>query len=326
MRDRPIAGGGRHALQSRRTRVALALATCVVMGCSSRALAPATPEPATYSGPIIDSHAHLFTPEEQAHLTTEHPAGIEHLLELDRKAGVTRSALIVMAPRGDIAATRALNDRVIAAANTSAGRFFPIGSVHPADGKDALDELARIAATGVRVIKLHPNTQHFDVGAPEVAAVVARAGELGMAVLFDGFSPWDANQPGKFLILAVSHPEVRIIIAHIGGPKFDDMQTFAWLRIFPWYQRNVWFDLSATSHFLAGSPYQDQLVWVVRQIGVDRILFGSDYPADTPEHAVQDVRRLGFTAAEQRKIFFDNARALIGEGVAAQNPAASSGR
>ncbi|HEX3757251.1 MAG TPA: amidohydrolase family protein [Kofleriaceae bacterium] len=287
-----------------------------------RAPAPEPPEPPTYRGPIIDSHAHLLTPEEQAQLTTVHPAGTAHLLELDRKAGVTRSALIVIAPRGDLAATRALNDRVIAAANASAGRLYPIGSVHPADGKDALGELARIAAAGVRVIKLHPNTQQFDVGAPEVAAVVARAGELGMAVLFDGFSPWDANQPGKLLTLAISHPDARIIIAHIGGPRFDDMQTFAWLRIFPWFQRNVWFDLSATSHFLAGSPYQDQLVWVVRQIGVDRILFGSDYPADTPEHAVQDVRRLGFTAAEQRQIFFDNARALLGDrGAAAPNPA-----
>jgi uncharacterized protein len=287
--------------------------SALVVACAPRAAGPERGRPGSperYDGPIIDIHAHLFTPEEQAQ-TSKHPAGIEHLLEQDRRAGVTRSALIVMAPRGDLAATRALNDRAIAAASSSGGKLFAIGSVHPADGQDALDELARIARAGVRVIKLHPNTQRFDVAAPEIAAVVKRAAELGIALLFDGFSPFDLNQPGKFLQLSLANPTARIIIAHLGGPLFDEMQMFGWIRIFPWNPRNVWFDVSAISHFLVGSPYQDQLVWVVRQIGVDRIVFGSDYPVDTPEHAVQDVRRLGFTADEQRQIFFDNARELL---------------
>jgi uncharacterized protein len=45
---------------------------------------------------------------------------------------------------------------------------------------------------------------------------------------------------------------------------------------------------------------------------MDRVLFGSDYPVDTPAHAIEDIRRLGFTAAEQRRILHDNAAELLG--------------
>jgi len=285
-------------------------ALVLVMACSPRQVTSATAPVERYRGPIIDMHAHLVPPGEMANFATDMPADAD-LRALDRQAGIAQSSLIVIASKGDLDATRKLNDSAIAAAKASDGQFFAIASVHPADGQGAFDELARVAAAGVRVIKLHPNSQHFDVGAPEVAAVVAKAAELGLVLLFDGFSPFDANQPGKFFLLAIQHPKARFIIAHIGGPKFDEMAMFGMARLFKWYARNVWFDLSATSHTFADSPYEAQLVWVARLIGTERILFGSDFPVDVPAHAVDDYARLGFTAAEQRQIFHDNAAALL---------------
>ncbi len=48
-------------------------------------------------------------------------------------------------------------------------------SVHPYDGDAALDELERVeTAGGARGVKLHPNTQDFDVADERVAAVVAK--------------------------------------------------------------------------------------------------------------------------------------------------------
>lgn len=283
-----------------------------VMACGAAAPnAPVAPQTERYRGPIIDIHAHFVPPGEMASFAVRLPADSD-LAVLDAQAGITKSALIVIARKGDPDATRKLNDGVIAASSASRGQFFPVASVHPADGQAALDELTRIAAAGVLIVKLHPNTQQFDVSAPEVAAVVAKAGELGLVLLFDGFSPFDANQPGKLLMLAIKHPKARLIIAHIGGPTFTDMTMFGMVKQFTYYTNNVWFDLSATSHTFVDSPYAPQLVWLARLIGTDRILFGSDFPADIPAHAVDDHLRLGFTAAEQRQIFHDNAAALLG--------------
>jgi uncharacterized protein len=285
------------------------LVMLVAAACGSRTPTDARPQSERYRGPIIDMHAHFVPPGELASFGIDGKDA--DLGALDRQAGISRSSLIVIARQGDLDATRTLNDGVIAAANASGGRFFAVASVHPADGQGALDELARVDAAGVRMIKLHPNTQRFAVDAPEVAALTAKAAELGLVLLFDGFSPFDANQAGKFLMLAITHPKARMIVAHIGGPKFDEMAMFAIVRAFTYYPRNVWFDLSVTSHTFVDSPYEPQLVWLARAIGTDRLVFGSDYPVDTPAHAVDDCLRLGFTASEQQQIFHDNAAALL---------------
>ncbi|MDP2274903.1 MAG: amidohydrolase family protein [Archangium sp.] len=261
-------------------------------------------------------HAHFVQGDELASFAEGAPR-LAQLPALDAAAGVTHSALIVIAKRGDVEGTRVQNDAVIAFARKSGGHFFAVCSVHPMDGEAAVAELERVAALGVKVVKLHPNTQRFDVGAPEVAALIAATAQQKLVVLFDGFSPFDANQTGKFLMLAVQNPEARMILAHAGGPKFDEFVQFGMLRPFPWYQRNVWVDLSATAHFFADSPYEDQLVWLARQIGVDRVLFGSDFPIDSPAHAAEDFRRLGFTAEEEQRIFHDNAVELLGLDAAA---------
>jgi hypothetical protein len=269
-----------------------------------------------YTGPVIDMHAHVLTPEEMATINPGMPSGSDALLELARKAQVAHTGLIVMARKGDPEKVRAMNDSLLATTRASGGALFPIASVHPDDGDAALEELERLAGLGVKVIKLHPNTQRFDVGSPAVAAVVAKTAELGLVILFDGFSPFDANQTGKFVVLAVQNPKARLILAHMGGTKFDEMAQFGLISRFPWYARNIWVDLSAQAHFYVDSPYEEQLVWVVRQIGVDRALFGSDYPVDTPEHAREDIRRLGFTREEQQRLFYTNAAELLG----LQNP------
>ncbi|HYO60089.1 amidohydrolase family protein [Archangium sp.] len=272
----------------------------------------APPQPARYTGPVVDLHTHVHFGEGYGQTDASHPAGTQALLGLAAQAHVEKSGIIVMAPRGNLPATRALNDKVIAAARAGNGRLFAIASVHPDDGVEALTEMERLRAQDVRILKLHPNTQRFDVGSPAVDAVVQKAGELGLVLLFDGYSPFDAGQPGKFTLLALKHPKARIVLAHMGGPGFHDLALFGILRQFPYYQRNLWFDLSATAHFFVDSPYEEQLVWIARKIGTDRILFGSDWPVDTPAHAVEDCQRLGFTEAEQREIFHTNALRLLG--------------
>jgi len=46
-------------------------------------------------------------------------------------------------------------------------------------------------------------------------------------------------------------------------------------------------------------------------VGIDRVVFGSDYPLDDPLTAVRAVVELGFTDEEQAAILHDNARALL---------------
>jgi uncharacterized protein len=62
----------------------------------------------------------------------------------------------------------------------------------------------------------------------------------------------------------------------------------------------------------AGSPVQNELVWTIRKVGTDRILFGTDWPVYTPAETIRAVKLMGITYAEQRQIFHDNAARLFG--------------
>jgi uncharacterized protein len=261
-----------------------------------------------YRGPIIDAHAHLRTGDNDATSPT-HSKGTIGLRALDAAAGISKSALIVIAGGGPDA-VRAKNDALLAAVAADPTHFYAVASVHPADGDAAMAEIERLAARGVKFIKLHPNSQEFDVADAAVARVTEKCGALGMTVLFDSYDPFDPKQVGKFLKLTMSQPKTRFILAHMTFTRFREVMVFAMVPKLGG-ARNVWFDTSAIATTYANSPVEAELVWTMRQIGMDRILFGSDWPVDSPALALTAARQLGLTAVEQKLVFHDNIAGLI---------------
>jgi predicted TIM-barrel fold metal-dependent hydrolase len=264
-----------------------------------------------YLGPIVDAHTHpMLDPEGQIVGEPHPPEAYRALVE---GSPVRRAAALTIAPADDLERTRAGNDGVLKLARDSGGFFYPVCSVHPGDGPAALAEIDRVADAGALWLKLHPNTQSFDVADPAVAAVVTKAAERGLPVLFDAYSPWDANQPGKFVNLAMAVPEAKLILAHAHGPGFPQLLVYDIMARYPWWGRNVWIDISATGPMLAGGPFAEQFAWVMRKVGTDRVVFGSDYPLDEPLAAARAVAELGFTDEEQAAILHDNATALLSD-------------
>lgn len=240
------------------------------------------------------------------------PHSIDDYQRTVRGLDVRHAGALVIAPRGDMSKTRSMNDAVLSLAAGDRTVFYPVCSVHPGDGVAALREVDRVAGAGARCLKLHPNTQQFDVADSSVEKVVERATQRRLPVLFDAYSPFDADQPGKFIRLAMKLPDARIILAHAYGPKFPELLVYEVLARYPWWRRNVWFDLSATASLLAGGPLFEAFGWVLRKAGTDRLLFGSDYPLDSPPAAVAAVLQLGLSPRELDQVFYRNAAELFG--------------
>jgi len=262
-----------------------------------------------YEGSIIDAHTHPMLDPNESIVAAPHPP--ENYRSLVGGSRVIRAAALTIAFPNDLDRTRARNDSLLQLAVESSGFFYPVCSVHPADGGAALEEIDRVAKEGAAWLKLHPNTQQFDVADPVIVKVVKRATEHGLPVLFDAYSPWDANQPGKFVNLATAVPDARLILAHAHGPAFPQLLVYDIVRRYPWWRRNVWIDISVTGLLVAGGPFAEQFTWVMRKVGTDRVIFGSDYPLDHPLTAARAVADLGFTVAEQGAIFHDNAASLL---------------
>ena len=259
-----------------------------------------------YTGPAIDAHAHFESDSAPGRIQPRLSSKPEALLEGMDAAGVARTALLVVPPGPDLASARVLHDQVAVLLKKSPERFIGVGSVQPSDGEAGIHELERIAGLGFRGVKISPTK--LDLSTPEVAAFVTRAITLKLVVYIEGWWAGSAHETGK---LALAFPQGRFVLTHMGGIRFDDVLVFRVLELYPFYPRNVWFDLSGVAPLYVDSPYGEQLRWICRQVGTDRILFGSDFPLTNLPAALRAVRRLGFTRAEEQQVLHDNAEALF---------------
>ena len=69
---------------------------------------------------------------------------------------------------------------------------------------------------------------------------------------------------------------------------------------------------SAVLVLVADSPIEDEFVWTMRNVGIDHVLLGSDYPQYSLEQNVSALGRLDLDESEKAKIRYGNARALFG--------------
>src|SRR3546814_20628784 len=110
------------------------------------------------------------------------------------------------------------NDALIALAAKNPD-MIAIATVHPYDGDAALAEIDRVAARGVRLLKIHPHTQKFDAADPRVLALVKHAGDKGMIVVMDNARIVPSDNE-KLFKLALAAPKTKFIFRHMGGIGF----------------------------------------------------------------------------------------------------------
>src|SRR5262245_49913278 len=212
--------------------------------------------------------------------------------------------------QGDVEQTRAQNDALIALASTHP-KMLPIATVHPYDGQAALEELKRVAGRGVKVLKLHPHTQKFDVADPRVLELVQQAGALGVVVLIDNANII-AGDSERLFDLAVSAPKTKFVFAHMGGLNFRFWNILALARTArDFFMDNIYFDISGTVVLAAGSPIEKEFVWTLRNVGIDRVLLGSDYPQFSLAQTLDALERLDLDDSEKARIRYSNALTLL---------------
>lgn len=136
----------------------------------------------------------------------------------------------------------------------------------------------------------------------DVLAVVKRADEHGLPVLFGSIAVDDSGQPEKFIVLAMKAPETNIVLAHSFGPTFAQAVMFSVMAKYPGAQRNVYLELSGITSMFASSPFTSHIAWLCRQHGLDRVLWGSDYPLVDPAESLEGLATFGFSEGEFEQI------------------------
>lgn len=183
--------------------------------------------------------------------------------------------------------------------------LFAFGSVHP-DSEDALTELERIKEGGLKGVKFHPEYQNFYVHDPKMFPIYKKISSLGLITLFHaghdfGFKPPYHCMPDHALE-AIKHFDSPVVLAHWGGLGCGEEV------IEKLCGENVWFDLS----FGYGAMPREVAKEIVRKHTADRLLFGSDMPWHRPRWEMRLIDTLELTEEEREKIFFKNAKTLLG--------------
>ena len=267
-----------------------------------------TSAPAFAQDAVVDTHVHLH--KDEASLA-------EYRAQL-KAAGQSVDAFGAMwfggpnqALAGNPADIASRNDALIALAAKNPD-MIAIATVHPYDGDAALAEVDRVAAGGVRLLKIHPHTQKFDAADPRVLTLVKHAGDRGMIVVMDNASIVPSDNE-KLFNLALAAPKTKFIFGHMGGLGFRFWNILALARTAEnLFADNIYFDISASVILAADSPIEEEYVWTIRNVGVDHVLIASDFPQISLPRTLEAFAKLDLTDAERAKIRSGNARKLLG--------------
>jgi predicted TIM-barrel fold metal-dependent hydrolase len=301
------------------------------------ALLSAAPAVIAAQAPIVDYHQHLFSPAAAALVsggrdtTGIGAAGVIALLD---SAGIRRALVLSVAYTwgkasrapvdGEHERVKAENDWTSRQVAQHPDRLRAFCSVNPLKPY-ALEELARCGRdpqlrSGV---KLHFGNSDVDLDAPDdvaqVRKVFAAANELRMPIVvhlhtsIDMRRRYGAAQARVFLEqLLPAAADVPVQVAHLAGAGGYPAATDSALGVLAdaiargdARTRNLWFDAAVVVRPQMAADVLQQVATRIRQVGVERVLYGSDAaasPLTYPAAGWAAFRRLPLSEAEFRVI------------------------
>lgn len=270
---------------------------------------------------IVDIHTH-FMPKrvmdkvwayfDSVGPLTGHPWPIEYRLDeqarvdLLRSLGVTAFTSLVYPHKPAMAAW--LNAWAAQFARETpdclqTATFFPEPS--------ATDDVRRAIDDGARVFKAHVQVGDYSPTDPLLDGVWAVLEGSGVPTLIhagSGPAPGRFTGPDPVAEVLHRHPALRLIIAHMGLPEYEEFIELAHRYPGVYLDTTMAFtDFAEQRHPFPPAARQDLLALA------DKVLFGSDFP-NIPysyRHAVESVVNLGLGPQWSRKVLHDNAARLF---------------
>ncbi len=277
---------------------------------------------------IIDFHVHLFPEsicaDRQCHFAEEpefellygRPAARlvseDGLLAAMDEQGVDR-AVVFGFPWRSPERFRRHNDAILEAVSRHPKRLIGFGCFDPASPQAAREAERCLDAGLAGIGELAFYGSGLDAAAlARLAPVMDLCRERSRIVLLHTNEPIGHAYPGKtplslaqIYALAGRFPQNEIVLAHWGGGLFfygllkkEVRERF----------RRLSFDTAASPFLYESAVYRI----AVQSVGVERILFGSDFPLIPPARYFREMESSGLSAAEREAICGGNAARLLG--------------
>ena len=236
---------------------------------------------------------------------------VEDALDAMNEAGFSRAVVVNLFGSGSPAFERgpALADDLKAFNKWGCDTVAPHDGLVPYINVDPLilpgEEMAThivdmVENHGARGVKLHPVLQRFEMGDPVMTPAYRACIDLGIPVLSHSGPARDGNSfgnPKAFAAVLENFPDLTLVIAHLGGGAWKETLEIA--RAFP----HAYFDCCEIMEWLGGSnaPTYEQLGRLIKDIGPERVVMGSDFPWYDLDRSVEIVMGLPHLAQEEKE-------------------------
>jgi predicted TIM-barrel fold metal-dependent hydrolase len=219
--------------------------------------------------------------------------------------------------KGEIAdAWTVYNEWAAGVARDQPDRFAAAVAVDPVllGEKWARAEIERAAEAGARAIKIMPAWIGCSPADQRMRVVWELAERYRLPVVSQsGLTPYSqVAHPDNFDPIAVRFPRAKLVLAHMGLGAEERtvaltskhanvfVDTSAWFNVM--VDPNSWLNLERG----AVPPTPDEVARLLRRIGIDRVLFGTNYALRDPAVPHEWMHSLPLTTRERRQIFSEN--------------------
>ena len=207
------------------------------------------------------------------------------------------------------------NEEVAMIAAENSDIMIPFASIDPAKGKMGAREARRLVREfGVKGFKFHPTMQAFypndrmayplyEAIAEEGAITLFHTGQTGVGAGMRGGMNMRLKYSNPIYLddVAADFPDMPIILAHPSFPWQEEALSVAT------HKPNVYIDMSGWSP----KYFPQILVQYANSILKHKMLFGSDWPAITPDRWMADFAAISIKDEVRPLILKENARKLL---------------
>ena len=207
------------------------------------------------------------------------------------------------------------NEEVAQIASENSDIMIPFASIDPAKGKIGAREARRLIRDfGIKGFKFHPTMQGFYPNDRAAYVLYEAIAEEGCIALFHtGQTGVGSGMPGGMGMrlkysnpmylddVAVDFPDMPIILAHPSFPWQEEALSVAT------HKPNVYIDLSGWSP----KYFPPILIQYTNTILKHKMLFGSDWPAITPDRWLADFEGLDIRDNVRELVLKENAIKLL---------------
>ena len=257
---------------------------------------------------IIDIHTHIY-PDKIARKATDYVrdfyqldgGGMDGTIQMlrDRGAQAGISQYVVLPVANDPHRVRSINDFLLEQTKKY-DDFIGFGTLH-AEMEGLTDEVERILSMGLHGIKMHPDSQAFNIDDPRLFPVYEALQERIPIMLHMGDPRYNYSHPVRLKRVKQLFPRLQVIAAHFGGySMYHTARELLW-------DTDCVFDVSSSLMFMERGVAEKY----INSYGAERMAYGTDYPLWDPVREVQRFKELDLTDEQFEQISHKTAERIL---------------